>query len=518
MGSASDDSGPTHMTGGTGGATPAPELSILFRDTPIRVAPREERRITVKVSPAGAYPVRFALLSAEADSALDAALDRSEVISDASGLASVMLSAPSSPLDFLLRAQVGAVSTTTTVSVVPGAHVNLVVIPKYESKRITGRFEWVASVHVGTGCEDFADGSVPDGPLFVRAPPGTPLRLADIPAAEKLAVTLRADQFARGCTTLQNPVVDADSEVTVTVSDQPIDLSITDLEVSLGIEAKDAAFTAELDDGLASMQAAMFGGAANQLVVLLDDMQAELKAGNANKFALARVDAGWDDTVLSLAGSGDDTLLGKAVTRFARLGRASLFSPLAFEARLAAGADPATPSFTLVRVGGVAAEQAGLRGEGRSWNVDSSDVLGFAATLTWRPSALQAALSIAAASAETGEKDVPSALAELLNCTDLGDALSRDSMTSDAVAELTGVCPITCLQTTCEAALVRMWNRAVNGSGSVGTEMSVLATARATVGPERQASQLTMGSWVGRLTNAGQVSQSGGSLEGNEPR
>jgi hypothetical protein len=510
---AADSGSVTGMPTATGGAPTAAQVTIKFQDTPIRVTPREERRVTVKVTPASAHTVRFALLGAQSDSTpVDAALDRSELISDASGLASVLLTAPSSSTDFLLRAQVGDVSVTTPVSVVAGSLVNLQLHPSYASKRIVS--EWVASVHVGTACEDFPNGVVSDSPLLVRGSADADLRLEDVPAADKLAVVLRGDSFAHGCTTVSQPAPDTDTEVVVIVADEPIDLANTTLDVSLGVDAKDAPFTAELDAALASIQTAMLNGAANDLIAVLDDMQAELKAATASKFAAAREEAAWDDSLLPLLGRGADTRLDEAVLRYSRIGRAALFSPLAFEGRLMGDGSSETPSLALERVAGIAASELGIRAEASSWNVDSSDTLAFAATLGWSPSELLAALSLAPASAETGARDVPGALAEVLSCEGLAPHLANGL---GAVAELVAVCPIACLRALCEAALVRMWDRASAASADVTTEMSVLATGAAKIGPERRAVSLD-GSWVGRLTRARGVSQSGGTLRGYEPR
>jgi hypothetical protein len=493
-----------------------PQLSVQFQDTPIQVLPREEQRVTVKVTPAGAHTVRFALLASEGDSTpVDAALDRSEVISDASGLASVVLTAPSAAIDFLLRAQVGMVSATTSVSVVPGVLISLDVHPNYTSKRRDRVREWIASVHVGVGCDDFPDGVVADSQLLVRRASNAPLRLEDIPAADKLAVTLRADALARGCTTVLQPAPGADTEVVVTVTDQPIDLTRTTLQVLLGVSAKDTSFTAELDAALEAIETALLNGAPNDLVALLDAMQASLKAGNASKFAVARDEASWDESLLGPMRRGVDTRLRDAIVRYSQIGRAPLFSPQAFEGLLKADASSEAPSLELERVGGIAADEAGVSATGSSWSVDSSDTVAFAATLNWKPSALLAALSIAPASAETGAVDVPGALADLFSCADLANSLADG--VPDAVNALIAVCPVTCLETTCEAALVRMWDRARLASEDSGTTMSVLATGAALVGSERQATQLD-GSWVGRLTRGRDVSQSGGGLKGYEPR
>ena len=149
MGSDAQRSDPGNVPSATGGMPPAPQLELKFQDTPIQVLPREERRITVKVSPPSAYTVRFALLAGEAPGAatpLDAALDRSEVVSDASGIASVILTAPSAASDFSLRAQVGAIWTATAISVVPGALVSLAVRPSYLGHRVVSEAEWTATL------------------------------------------------------------------------------------------------------------------------------------------------------------------------------------------------------------------------------------------------------------------------------------------------------------------------------------------------------------------------------------
>ena len=87
-----------------------------------------------------------------------------------------------------------------------------------------------------------------------------------------------------------------------------------------------------------------------------------------------------------------------------------------------------------------------------------------------------------------------------------------------AASALLAVCASNCLETTCEAALTRMWDRARSASDSLKTSMDVLATGTAHVGPERQAVELVDGAWVGRLTREEWTAQSGGSLTGVAPR
>jgi hypothetical protein len=507
------DSG--NMPPATGGTTPAPQLELQFLDTPIQVLPREERRITLKVWPPSAHTVRFALLAGDAPGAvspLDAALDRSEVVSDASGLASVVLTAPSAASDFSLRAEVGSTWIVTAISVVPGALVNLAVHPNYLGHRAVS--EWTASVHVGVACEDFRDGTIPDSALLVRGAGDAPLRLEDVPAASKLAVTLRADSFARGCTTLNQPAPGTDTEVTVTVNDLPILLSETSLQVSLGLDAKDPAFNTEFDAALAAVQLAMRNEAPSDVSAVLGDMQASLNSGSALKFAEAREQAGWDESLSLALGRGADTRLADAVARYARAGRAPLFSSQAFEGRLSGNGAGDVPNFEIERVAGVSAQQLALAVEAGAWSVDSTDALSFSASLSWPAAALLAGLSEAAASAETGASDVPAAFAQILSCARVAETLAADSDTAGA---LLAVCPANCLESTCEDALTRMWDRARSASDSLKTSMEVLATGTARVGAERQVVSLD-GVWVGRLTREEWAAQSGGSLKGIEPR
>lgn len=518
MGSDAQRSDPGNVPSATGGMPPAPQLELKFQDTPIQVLPREERRITVEVSPPSAYTVRFALLAGEAPGAatpLDAALDRSEVVSDASGIASVILTAPSAASDFSLRAQVGAIWTATAISVVPGALVSLAVRPSYLGHRVVSEAEWTASVHVGVGCEDFRDGTIPDSALLVRGTGDAPLRLEDVPAATKLAVTLRADSFARGCTTLDQPAPGMDTEVTVTVNDLPILLEETTLQVSLGLDAKDPAFSVEFDAALAAVQLALRNDAASDPSAVLDDMQASLNSGSAIKFAQAREEAAWDEQLSLALGRGADTRLSDAIARYARAGRAPLFSPQAFEGRLSGSALSEAPNFEIERVAGISAQELGLRVAASAWSVDSMDALSFSSSLSWPAAALVASLSQAAASAETGAPDVPAALAQVLSCAKVAEALAADS---EAASALLAVCASNCLETTCEAALTRMWDRARSASDSLKTSMDVLATGTAHVGPERQAVELVDGAWVGRLTREEWTAQSGGSLTGVAPR
>src|SRR5579871_3072581 len=104
------------------------------------------QKVDVQIEPPGVYTVRFSLV----EDAADAFLDKSQTDTAADGSASVLLTPPSSPRFFKLRASVGSVwsqlpiHSTTDVTTVD-------VVPVYAGKRAIS--VWFASVGAGLHCD-----------------------------------------------------------------------------------------------------------------------------------------------------------------------------------------------------------------------------------------------------------------------------------------------------------------------------------------------------------------------------
>lgn len=511
----SDDARQGVLPQGSGGSPTVPALSLSFVQAPLKLTPRETKTIGLKVTPEGAYEVRLALLGAVDPKAGpdDAALDRTKRISDPHGLATFQLTAPSTPTAFLLRAQVGESFADTQVTVSSDALIHVVVQPKVDGPRreqLLALRDWVATAAVGTTCEAMS----PDVSRYSVQAPATSLQLDDVPLAPELAITVRAGSLATGCTTLVAPLANALNPVTVEVRDRPVDLGSSALDLVFGLDAKNAAFAAELDATTRELKANLRGEAASDAAALLDEIEVRLEPEQAEAFNVARQAALWDSTLFDRGA----TCLGDPVQRWQDSGRKLFFSARAFEGRIAGTSGAGAPAFTLSRVGGAPAADASLTTEANAWSIDSSDTLVFSATFSWYPKGLAAALMATPAASETGTSDIPNALANVVGCSSRGDRMSADKR--PAVVEFVASCDATCLEFACQDALAALWSRATGEAAEEASQLEVSGTGVVTVADRGGLVDLSAlnGTWAGRLRRDGQVSSTGGALSGSRPR
>lgn len=502
---------------GQGGAAPLPppELSLRFEGTNRYVlAPRAQVELGVEVRPPGAHEVRFALLPLP-DENHDGVLDRSSTLSDASGIARVLLTAPSTPVQLTLRASAGSATISAPITVTATGSTALVVRPRYAGPRQVT--EWIASVHIEQRCEDLV-GLLNDGDL-IGVSSLSRVQIQEVPVGRRLAVTLRAGRYLSGCSN-EAPLVEGPPvAVVVPIDAVPLRLESTQLDVTIGLDPSDSVFQAALDDALERGRGALRGalaeeaGAADDLGALLDAMQAGLTPAQAEAFAEARLAEGWDARLAAALDDPDGTRLSDALARWSRIGRSALLSPHAFEGRLeSVGAMPGQALLTIERVAGLAASAIGLAAEpGSSWEADASDKLAFGGSLAWSPSRLTAGLAIAPALADTGATSVEQAFQSLYSCAAVADVLTAAG-TRPPVAS----CDAACLETLCENGLTLIWERVRSFSGDELARLALTAAGSATVGYDAQAVALS-GSWVGRLSSSPGTT-TGGPLHGWAPR
>ncbi|HET9931447.1 MAG TPA: hypothetical protein VFQ35_12190 [Polyangiaceae bacterium] len=497
------------MPGQSGGAPAMNALTIRFEGVPIRLGPRIDAQITVRVEPPGAYAVRFSLL----DAAAGAVLNRDQVVSGPDGRASVILTTPNSPTHFVLRAQVDSFVATTAISIEGGALTTLNVLPEYSGKRAVST--WTANAYPNTTCGAF-QGQPSDGPYLVSAPKGSALRLADVPAIAPLAVVARAGGVAQGCTTVDNPTPNGETTVGITATDVPLNLGATVLDVVFGASADDATLKAELQAGASLVQASMRGPDDNEAAALLDAMAAKLEGAELAQFTLARQDAGWDQSLAAALGRNGGTRIADALARWLRDGQRELLSSHAIQGRISATPMSSdVPHLVVQRIGGASAASVGVSAVGAKWSVDPNDTLAISASLSWPAASLACAVLSGAASAETGSSELGVALSRALSCSAVGSHLT----TSNAEAALTWstACDAECNAELCQSALTSSITQACAASKKELSTLAVLATGSAEVGSAAQATSFE-GSWVGRLTRGTQKSSTSGALLGSAPR
>jgi hypothetical protein len=499
-----DDEAATAGTGGFGGfagATGDPG-TLDFATQTLTMIPGELRTVSLQATPPGQYLIRFALLG----DARDASLDASEVQTDADGVASVRLTAPTSATTFTLRASAGSTVAQAGVSVSASGFGTLQVKPLYAGKRSVAF--WVASVRTGATCAELSGKPIDDGDLKGSAPLGKIPQVSDVPVGPALAVTVRGGYSVAGCLDVAELRAGEITQVGVVVSDLPMKLSDTDLTLELGLEATAPKQWAAALEGMAARStAAMLGGATNDVAALLTAMGDAAPQDAKPAFAAARSTQGWDSVLLGAFGDpAAKTILRDPVLAWMAKGAESLVGPDTFSGALvSAGKYPGGAVVELATVAGIPAQDAGFsltNSDNTTWKAQPGDMVLLGTRLSFHPSRLLAALAESAAIADVPTAaSAPQALATQLGCKQVAVALVAPG---PEPTEIYPDCDVTCVRALCEQALVTIWQRArdVSLANPVGlSSVDITAAGDASVDDLARPTGF-FGSWVGSLNVA----------------
>jgi len=497
-------SGGAGGTGAQGGAPNAPTtLSFDEADT-LTLIPGESHDLIVSATPAGDYTVKFSLLG----DYKDASLDTSEAQTDSAGVAHVTVNAPSSATTFSVRAAVGdSVSSKLGVSVSASGFATLQVMPTYAGKR--GVSYWTASVRTGTTCADLSGDLTTDGDIKGTAPDGQIPQIGSVPVGPALAVTLRGGFSIAGCQDVVDIAAGEVNAVKVKVTDLPMQLAETDLELSLGLDPLKTSLDVLLNKD--AVLSALVSGGADDGQALLEAMQsATPDTATAAAFQLARKTNNWDTSLA--AALGNPKAIRALVGPWLSQGLANLATTQCFQGSLrGAGKTPGHAYIELSSVGGVDATEANLAAPTlAAWTADPDDTVLLGTTLFFAPSRLATAVAVLPAKAAApSASNVPSALAALLDCQTVGATLAG---TGDAYPG----CDASCAEALCEAGLEAMWNDARNASvGTAGT-LVIAATGKAGVDDNARPAAFS-GSWIGSFNSGSGTLAVSGPASGAKP-
>ena len=495
-------------SGGSGGAPP-PELALTFDvPAPLMLSSRESRVVGVFVDPPGDHWVRFALLGDGTGTPGDASLDATERRTDLTGRAEISLTAPSAPATFLLRASIGSISSSLPVAVDASGVTAVTVVPIYSDQREIST--WTASVHVDKTCANVEGTPPQDGPHSATAKFGESPRVQGVPAGVPLAVTLRADQFAGGCTNLPAAIEGEVNSVTVTVINRPIQLSKSEVDLVFDVDGPDddarAAFEAVIESSLATLFPADVG----DVETLLDEMQATLSSANRTAFRSARGAAAWDTRLEAALGDSASDFLRAPLSRFLALGLSSGREDLV-EARLSAIEDEQERALvTIRRVAHGPPEEAGFLTEFRAtWQADAADNVLIGTGFSFSAPALLLSLAKGPATTEVPTStSVDGALAALAPCDAIAEVLVQYGQANGD--SYTG-CDLECTLALCEAGVGSLVERFAALDPDATSSIDIAATGSAAVGRNAELEGLD-GSWVGNLDVGSTAAQLTGSL------
>lgn len=497
--------------GGSGGVVNGP-TSIEFDDEgTLTMVPGDMRTLSLHAKPPGVYTVRFALLG----DFKDASLDKSEVDTDSSGNAEVVITAPQTATTFSVRASVGdTISASAGVSVSASGFGTLQVFPTYDGKR---KFSyWLASVRTGVTCAELAKEPLSDGDLKGTSPPDKNPQVVDVPVGPTLAVTVRGAYSVAGCQEVKDLKAGEVTPTEVAVSELPMQLDQTDLLITLGIDPPTGGFGSVLEP-TTIFGTGIFGGA-NDLDALLDAMQGSTAdAAEASLFETARQTNSWDQALVPALGGA--TLAPKAMRTLVEPWLSEALGLLAGQDAIraslhSAGQNTGMANLKLDSVAGVPVVELGALGENQvSWEADPDDTVLFGTNpaLLVFPSRLLGALAKGPAkTASPGSDSVPTAIAELLGCTDVAQALFSAGTYSG--------CNQLCLETLCNSAVDTLWQSFLDSSAEAWNvaKLSITATAAAMVDDDAAPTSFE-GTWVGAISLGQNSLAVGGAASGSKP-
>ncbi len=488
---------------------PPKATSLTFvPTTTLMLEPLEAKAVNVVAGPPGGngYTVRFALLPDGPNSdPNDASLDRLEAVTDEDGIATVIVTAPSGPSTFTLRASIDdELEKLLPVSVSENGYGTLVVEANYLGTRPIE--SWVSSVRIGSSCADLSGFPPADGALVATADEGKKLTIESVPIGPIAAVGVRAGKFAYGCVTVDDLAPDEKRTITVDVTDRPLNLEEGNLALGMSIDMTTEEWTGLLEAAIEVALSAFRGQAATDSELLLREMRAHVSP--ANQVAFDEQTATPDSSSVIGSYVGQTALRDAAADWLAR-GAKKLSESGSFEGQLTFDGSSAT--FELQYAGGVDATSSGFLGTS-TWTTfaDPGDTLVMGGTLRFQATRWVTALADAPAAEDYPEAlTVAEALARVVDCEALGKELAAASG-----GVLFAGCPAACVVNLCESALVTVWTGTQDADTDL-SRLSVAATGLASVDDEAHPISLD-GSWLGTLGD-GYASSIGGEAQGALP-
>jgi hypothetical protein len=478
-------------TGGTAGMAPVSfeiGLSVLTPDgtalDAMNLSPSAVLDVVAHTNPASAHTLRFALLGTP----LDAVLGATETTTDAhTGDAHVVLIAPSNPATFSVRATAtGAAPAIVDLAVPKTSMAELEIYPSYAGERVVKSY--VASATENMTCADLQGSPPSDGPITVSAI-AFPIPLL-VPADTKLAVTLRAANFAWGCTTVNTATEGVENDVEVVMTNVPMKLDKSDVDFTLTLDTLDE-FQAALAGPEQTIALSVLGEHDDDVDALLSQMAAN--ASNGDSFSAARTTLGWDDAVRSTLGAASTDALRAPLARWMQAGIDANSLDNRLQGSLQGVAD-AAPTLTLSSIFGISTAHASAEPSGtQSWEAGADDGVLIGMRFSFLPAwFLLSAARGPAVHEVSGATSLSEALAGAVSCADVATTLvahgkSKGHSTSD--------CDKNCTRQLCDDAVHALLVAALASDPEPST-FEVALTASGSVGDDAELTGFS-GNWLG---------------------
>lgn len=488
-------------------ADPAEQALVLEFETEdsVRLKPGESTVLGLRISPAGSYAVRFALLG----EAQDASLDRSEAVTSPEGTAAVRLTAPSLASLFTLRASAGTSSTALEVAVSEVGFATLRLKPTYAGSRpVHG---WVASVHPGDDCSEVPGGPFSDGSWLTSAGEDSVAEIRNVPVEEPMAITMRSAELVGGCIETGKLLAGTVMDIEVPVTDRPMRLEALELDLNIGVESESNAWTDAMRISIEPAVLSLRGSADDDVEAFVDALHEVAGVDRAEDFAAARVDNAWDESLREKLGADDaPTLLSDLVRQWMVAAADDIPGDETFRALLASGPDSSSSGeLTLTQVAGLDPRLAGFNPTAEAQvSADPGDKLLFSTTLYWLPSQLLTEQAARLLDEQAPGTSPVQLLSDQLPCSDVAETLGPDVERTDPD------CTVSCVEDLCRQALDVLWKRARNTSATlIHPALLRLNAITSVVDLDEQARPLGVrGAWLGTISVSETTVSLGGTI------
>lgn len=482
------------------GMPPPPEApglktSLTFESSGgISLGLREERLLSVVIDPPHHEEVNFVLLG----DPLDATLDQAVVVTDSEGRATVTLRGPNQATSFRVRSWIMHGSADElSVEAVGDGFAPVEIIPIYKGTRpITS---WKASIVARATCADISPllpsklpQAISNDALTTEA-----LIVPDAPVGPSLAVTVRAGEFAWGCTDAHDLVVGETMKVKVNVIDKPIEVGATNVDVTFDLKPDPKAFGTILESTALSMLDTLLPKDIEVGTALLDSIATHVPETMRPAFDDARLAGGWDIATTNHLVNQPKTLRDAYIGWFFG---GYVNEPSEFVATLKALPEvPGSATLSPLRFGSIPAASAGMPGTHlASLSVDAGDVMHLGGTLYWLPSRyLGAVMEKAALQAAPEGSTMADVFSTLVACDALGQTLGGFD-----------TCDATCLAGLCQEALSHRWEDALDASAYAGNDGYIDFAAVVATSVDNKAVPTSFhGTWLGSISDGNLVAK-----------
>lgn len=480
--------------GGTAGASTGVTLAF-DSDEPLSLQRGDVATLTVQATPPGRYSIRFALLPGpEMTPPGDAALNVTEQETTDDGLGTVDVTAPSAPTTFYVRASsAGAVSDQRLVTVNKTGLADLLVVPTYAGGRIVET--WLAATTPNQTCATLPGGPLDDSLIWTSST-AMSVDLRGVKADTQLAVVIRAERYAWGCATIEAAVEGVANRVQVPVTNVPIQLTESNVSLSLDLTDFEDMFAGALAPVATALLDSMAADVDDDVSLLLDAMQTHSDS-NGVAFGAVRTAERWDAVVADRLGPNSARALRDPLERWFAEGPRKAAGPL--RATLSAfGTDPTGARLVLTGVADKQPAALGFADESDAvWYSPQGDQVVLGAALAFSTSAFVVGSAESPALLEvSGVDDIGEALATLLSCETLASVLVEyGQVPTESYAGCNLECTRDLCQTGVEAILAALSERSADAPATI----EIAATGEGTVGSAAELVGLD-GSWVGSLT------------------